>query len=319
MGFTFIDLFAGIGGFRMGLESVGGVCVFSSEIDPLASETYYQNHGERPAGDVWEIDPNEVPDHDVLAGGFPCQPFSISGRHGGMGDERSQLIDALVPIIEVKRPGKILLENVPHIKHISGGAVLSYVVGVLGGLGYTVDLLEVNASDVGIPQNRPRVFFVGSLGEGLTHAPAIDTVCPDLSMKPILQRPTEPNLPDKKYTLLPGKRQESGLVFCGYLEGGIRGKGAVPKNVHHSRTHRMPYRIYDASGIHPCLSAGESSGRYWIRDGEIVRKLTTTEKKRLMGLPDDFWLPDGESAINKLLGNAVVPQVVAKVASGVIG
>ena len=170
--FTFIDLFAGIGGFRLALQSLGGKCVFSSEIDKYCKRTYEANFGEIPFGDITnftdekitdeEID-KTIPDHDIIAAGFPCQAFSIAGKRGGFNDTRGTLFFDVARIIKAKRPKAFILENVKGLVSHKGGKTLATILNVLrNDLNYFVPTPNVlNAKDFGVPQNRERIIIVG--------------------------------------------------------------------------------------------------------------------------------------------------------------
>jgi DNA (cytosine-5)-methyltransferase 1 len=159
--FTFIDLFAGIGGFRIGLERLGGQCVFSSEIDRHAAATYERNFGEKPAGDITRINPEDVPRHDVLCGGFPCQPFSVSGKQRGFEDARGTLFFQVMRLVAAKRPRAVFLENVANYARHQNGDTLKRTLSMLEGEGYRVSHAILNASDFGVPQARKRLYIVG--------------------------------------------------------------------------------------------------------------------------------------------------------------
>jgi len=158
--FSFSDLFAGIGGFRIALESFGGKCVFSSEWDHYAALTYEHNFGEEPTGDITKIDEKDIPYHDVLCAGFPCQAFSISGKQGGFNDTRGTLFFDIARIAKYHKPKVLLLENVKHLVRHDNGKTLSTITRVLFDIGYEVFYEILDASDFGIPQSRKRVFFV---------------------------------------------------------------------------------------------------------------------------------------------------------------
>ena len=166
--FEFIDLFAGIGGLRLGLESIGGECVFSSEWDRFAQQTYEAWHGERPAGDINGIDPAEVPDHDILAGGFPCQPFSIAGvskkislgrAHGFDDLKQGNLFFATAEIIRAKRPSVVMLENVKNLLSHDRGRTWEVIAETLDKLDYEVHAQVIDAAGW-VPQHRERIFII---------------------------------------------------------------------------------------------------------------------------------------------------------------
>ncbi|MDN4712181.1 DNA (cytosine-5-)-methyltransferase [Vibrio parahaemolyticus] len=161
MSFKFIDLFAGIGGIRLGFEHVGGQCVFSSEWDKHAQKTYEANFGEKPHGDITQIDPLDIPDHDILLGGFPCQAFSIIGKMNGFDDTRGTLFFNVANIIKEKQPAAFMLENVKQLKTHDKGNTFRVILKTLEDLGYSVHHTVLNALDFGVPQKRERTFIVG--------------------------------------------------------------------------------------------------------------------------------------------------------------
>jgi DNA (cytosine-5)-methyltransferase 1 len=161
MSFTFIDLFAGIGGIRLAFEKHGGKCVFSSEWDKWAQKTYEANFGEIPEGDITAISEKDIPKHDILLGGFPCQPFSEAGLKLGFEDTRGTLFFDVARIISEKKPSMILLENVKGFAGHDKGRTLATVVRILEDLGYNVFYQVLNARDFGVPQNRERIYIVG--------------------------------------------------------------------------------------------------------------------------------------------------------------
>jgi len=159
--FKFIDLFAGIGGIRLGFEAVGGKCVFSSECDSFAQDTYEANFGERPEGDITKIEPSSIPDHDVLLGGFPCQAFSICGDQKGFSDTRGTLFFNIEEILRIKKPFAFMLENVKNLKSHDKGRTFKMIVCHLEDLGYHVHHTVLDSLDFGVPQKRERTIIVG--------------------------------------------------------------------------------------------------------------------------------------------------------------
>ncbi|MGL5032446.1 MAG: DNA cytosine methyltransferase, partial [Microcystaceae cyanobacterium] len=162
-GFTFVDLFAGIGGFRIALNKLGGQCLFSSEIDKYSQQTYQLNFGDLPEGDITQIPANKIPDHDILTAGFPCQAFSIAGRRDGFEDSRGTLFFEIARIIKEKQPKAFFLENVKGLISHNQGKTLRVILEILrNDLHYFVPEPQVlNAKDFGVPQNRERIFIVG--------------------------------------------------------------------------------------------------------------------------------------------------------------
>ena len=160
--FSFIDLFAGIGGIRLGFESVGGHCVFSSEFDESACKTYEANFGEHPSGDITKIAAKDIPDFDVLLGGFPCQAFSIIGKKEGFENETcGTLFFEIERILKEKKPKAFMLENVRNLTAHDKGNTFKVIRTHLEALGYTVYAKVLNALDYGVPQKRERIIIVG--------------------------------------------------------------------------------------------------------------------------------------------------------------
>jgi len=159
--FRFIDLFAGIGGIRIAFESVGGKCIFSSEMDEYAQRTYQTNFGEEPHGDITQINPLEIPDFDILCAGFPCQPFSQAGYKLGFEDTRGTLFFNIAEIIKEKQPKAFFLENVRGLLKHDDGKTFEVIDRVIRDLGYSLHHKIVRASDFNLPQHRPRLFMVG--------------------------------------------------------------------------------------------------------------------------------------------------------------
>jgi DNA (cytosine-5)-methyltransferase 1 len=156
-----IDLFAGIGGIRLGFEPYGCECVFSSEWDADAQKMYEANYGHKPHGDITQIAPEDIPNHDILLGGFPCQPFSIIGKSLGFADTRGTLFFNIEEILRVKKPYAFLLENVKQLRSHDQGRTLLVIKEKLEALGYFVHIKILNALDFGLPQKRERIIIVG--------------------------------------------------------------------------------------------------------------------------------------------------------------
>jgi len=319
MSFKFIDLFAGIGGFRTGFEKSGGSCVFSSEIDAHAQEMYTLNYNDELFSDITKVDEKEIPNHDVLLAGFPCQPFSIAGEKKGFNDTRGTLFFDIERILKEKRPKAIVLENVKHFKSHDKGNTLKVVLTALQELGYTTNWQVLNAKDFGVPQNRERTIIVGSLnGVKFDFSKLERKNTP--SIKDILEEENESfeYLDESEYTLIENpKRQLSGLIFVGYRNKNIRTKGVRENTEHLSRVHKQPNRIYSSEGTHPTLSSQESAGRYFIFHNGRVRKLTLKECYRLMGFSDDFKLIGSKAKLYNRIGNSIVVSMVEEIAKEV--
>lgn len=317
MMYKFIDLFAGIGGFRIGFERVGFQCIFSSEIDSHAREMYFHNFGEFPAGDIKEIEIKTIPNFDILLAGFPCQPFSIAGEKKGFNDIRGTLFFDIAKILEYHQPKVVVLENVKHFKNHDRGKTLATILNTLNNLGYTTNWTLLNAINFGVPQNRERTIIVGCL----------DKIEFDFSklkrnkvkkLKDILENDNQEKfeyLKEDEYTLISNPKQQlSGLIFAGYRNKNIRVNGIRPDTKHLSRVHKQPNRIYSSEGSHPTLSSQESAGRYYILHDGKVRKLTLRECYRLMGFPDDFKLIGSKAKLYNRVGNSIVIPMVEEIA-----
>lgn len=314
--FTFIDLFAGVGGIRLGMQKAGGRCIYSSEWNCQAQKTYLSNFGEMPFGDITkQSTKNYIPDNfDVLCAGFPCQPFSISGKQKGFEDTRGTLFFDICSIVSTKKPKVIFLENVKHLVHHDKGNTLKTILTKLKELGYNVTWRVLNGSDFGVPQNRERIIIVGAQNG--------EFVFDKVKKKP---RPRLIDFLDKEenfeylnpseYTLLdnPKEQPDSGLIFAGYRNKSIRKAGVRPGTEHLSRVHKQPNRIYSVYGIHPTLPSQESSGRFFVlTEDRRVRKLTVNECWRIMGFPESYKKVSPTGDQYKQLGNSVcIPMIEA--------
>ena len=304
----FIDLFAGIGGFRLAFEQVGYQCVYSCEINEACQKVYYCNFGELPEHDITAIIASKLPEFDVLTAGFPCQPFSISGRKKGFKDTRGTLFFYICKIIAAKQPAVIILENVKHLIHHQKGKTLETIIYSLEDLGYLVDYKILNAKDFGVPQHRERIIIIGTRHKKF-----------DFNL--IKKQKTVPKLRDfldkngnfeylnpKEYTLIENPRQQlSGLIFVGYRNKNIWKTGIRPNTEHLSRVHRQPNRIYSVDGVHPTLPSQETSGRFfiYIPEENAVRKLTIQECYKIMGFPNNFTIHPSLSEAYKQIGNSI--------------
>lgn len=293
--FRFIDLFAGIGGIRLGFEAFGGTCVFSSEIDERACDTYEANFGERPHGDITKIAASDIPDFDILLGGFPCQAFSIIGKKLGFRDEtRGTLFFEIERILKEKRPKAFLLENVRNLTAHDGGRTFSVIRSHLENLGYHVHAKVLNSLDFGVPQKRERIIIVGFLQD-------VDFHFPD----PVPQE----------------QRKTLGDI----LEQDVPGKYYVRDEIRQSRLARLkdpdypkPYISHENIGKsvtpHPyssALRAGASANYILIND---ERRPTEREMLRLQGFPDSFKIVVPYSSMRHQCGNSVSVPVIRAVA-----
>lgn len=312
----FIDLFAGIGGFRQGFESAGHECVFSSEINEHCQTVYKNNFNEVPASDITLIDENSIPDFDILLAGFPCQPFSISGYKKGFEDTRGTLFFDVCRILEAKKPPIAVLENVKHLIHHDSGNTLKVIIKTLEDLGYYVDWKLLNAKNFGLPQNRERIIIMATLSKPFDFSLIKEIKTPIL--EDFLDKNGEFEYLDKsEYTLIDTSvKQKSGLIFVGYRNKNIWKKGVRPDTLHLSRVHRQPNRIYSVKGSHPTIPSQETSGRFFIYlpDEDKVRKLTLNECYKIMGFDSNFIKSEKTGEQYKQIGNSVAIPMIKEIA-----
>ena len=297
--FTFIDLFAGIGGMRLAFEGAGGECVFSSEWDRFAQITYSANFQDVPAGDITKIHESEIPKHDVLVGGFPCQPFSQAGLKKGFEDTRGTLFFDVARIIDFHKPQIVLLENVKGFLTQDGGNSFRVVLRTLDDLGYQTSHFLLNARDFGLPQNRERVFIVafnkkkfGNLNFKLHFPRRIE-----VNVGQILEKQVDP-----KYTI-------SDRLWAGHQ---------MRLERHRKNGNGFGYRIFNSRS--PYTST--ISARYYKDGSEILisqtrknpRKITPREAARLQGFPESFVIPVSDTQAYKQFGNSVAVPVVSVLA-----
>ncbi|MDM8561443.1 DNA cytosine methyltransferase [Candidatus Parabeggiatoa sp. HSG14] len=312
----FIDLFAGIGGFRIALEKEGFKCVFSSEINKHCQKVYEDNFKEKPYGDITKINPIDIPQFEVLVGGFPCQPFSISGHKKGFDDTRGTLFFDIARIIDKRHPKLVILENVKHFIHHDKGRTLRIIINTLKELDYFVSYQLLNANDFGLPQNRERIFIVASKIQYFQFEKLQKIPTPQL--KDFLDKKGDFEILKKEeYTLIknPKVQQPSGLIFVGYRNKNCWKKGVRPNTSHLSRVHRQPNRIYSIHGTHPTIPSQETSGRFFIYNDEkqYVRKLTLNECYKIMGF-ENFKPYHLVAESYKQIGNSVAIPVIRAIA-----
>ncbi len=291
----FIDLFCGIGGFRVAFEEaceendIQPDCVFSSDIDKYAQESYEANFGEKPFGDITKINENDIPDHDILFGGFPCQPFSIIGQMKGLNDTRGTLFFDIARIIEVKRPKAFILENVKQLVGHDQGKTLKVIVQSLKDLGYHVQYSILNALDYGLPQKRERVVIVGHREPIMFTFPNPEK--PYKSLNEILETKV-----DKKY----------------YASEFIREKR---KEKHQSSYYPSIWHENKSGNIcsypYSCALRSGASHNYLLVNGE--RRLTPREMFRLQGFPDWYKIVVSDAQAKKQAGNAVPVNMIKAV------
>ena len=336
--FRFIDLFAGIGGIRLPFQQLGGECVFSSEWDKFAQRTYAANYGEVPSGDITQIVASDIPDHDILMGGFPCQSFSQAGLKKGFEDTRGTMFFEIQRILGEKRPKVFLLENVKQLKGHDKGRTLQTILNILTGesdlplddvpmsddarealgkkLNYWVDYKVLRAADFGIPQNRERIFIVGF---------DRDYFGENIDFNKIFKWPEPTNQPTKVGDILESqdildaledKYTISDKLWAGHLrrkaEHGIKGNG-------------FGYSLFNRESSY----TNTISARYYKDGSEVLidqshlsknpRKLTPRECARLQGFPDDFIVDAvSQGQIYKQFGNSVCVKVIQAVAKQIV-
>lgn len=298
--FKFIDLFAGIGGIRLAFERVGGNCVFSSEWDKFSQTTYQANFKNLPAGDITQIEASEVPDHDILVGGFPCQPFSQAGLKQGFQDTRGTLFFDVVRIIKKRLPSMLLLENVKGFVGHDKGNTMRVVVASLEKLGYNIFYKILNAKDFGLPQNRQRIFIVGINKDKLGNC---GFTFPSPTFEPTRVGNILEKSVDEKYTL-------SDRLWQGHQRRLAE---------HRAKGNGFGYSIFCKES--PYTST--ISARYYKDGSEILisqdknnpRKLTPREAARLQGFPDNFIIPVSDAQAYKQFGNSVAVPVVEAIAA----
>ena len=295
--FRFIDLFAGIGGIRLGFESVGGKCVFSSEWDEQAVKTYTANFGEVPAGDITKINAHDIPDFDILLAGFPCQPFSIIGDKEGFNHEtQGTLFFDIERILIEKMPSAFMLENVRNLTAHDGGNTFRVIVKRLKALGYNVHTKVLNALDFGVPQKRERIIICGFIDNVDFNFPRPVPFYKRLSLVDILEDESE--LDEKLW---------------------------VRDNIKNSRIQRMkvelerPYITHEnvAGSVTPhhysCALRSGASANYILINNE--RRPSARELLRLQGFPDTYKIVVPYSSIKKQTGNSVAVPVIKAVAN----
>lgn len=306
---TFIDLFAGIGGSRIGFEAAGSRAVFSSEWDKFAQQTYTSNFGDFPDGDITRISANDIPAHDILVAGFPCQPFSLAGvsklkslgrQDGFQNPEQGNLFFEVARILNHHQPSAFFLENVKNLQSHDGGKTFEVIKETLSSLGYYFDWSVIDSSKV-VPQHRERIYIVGFKDVQtyeLFEWPKIKNPRSAPKLKDILNDQVE-----DRYTL----SDKLWKYLVSYAEK------------HRRRGNGFGYGMPDLNGISRTLSA-----RYHKDGSEILirepnqtgnpRRLTPRECARLMGFPESFVIPVSDTQAYRQFGNSVVVPVIYRIA-----
>lgn len=304
--FTFIDLFAGIGGIRIPFQELGGKCVFTSEWDKFAQKTYHVNFGDMPNGDITKITNEEIPDFDVLLGGFPCQPFSQAGLKKGFSDTRGTLFFEIERIIKAKRPKAFLLENVKQLRGHDKGRTLKVILEHLDALDYQVTYDVLRAADFGVPQNRERIYIVG-----------FDRRYYGLDDKYKFPFPEPTHQKTRLGDILEDNVDEKYTISQKLYEGHIRRKAE-----HQKKGNGFGFSLFNADSEY----TNTISARYYKDGSEILidqgpdippRKLTPRECARLQGFPESFIIPVSDTQAYKQFGNSVAVPVIRAIAKSV--
>lgn len=301
--YTFIDLFAGLGGFRLALESLGAKCVYSNEWDKACKEVYSMNFGETPDDDITLVNEKDIPDHDILCAGFPCQAFSISGKQRGFDDSRGTLFFDVARIIKEKKPKIVFMENVKNFAKHDSGNTLETVKTIMEELGYNFYYKVLNSVDYGVPQKRERIYMVGfrkDLGDEMFSFPQPFELSRHVEDFLLDENQLEDYLFTSRTDLqLNGKEDDT--YSNKPIRLGIFGKGGQGE------------RIYSTKGIAVTLSAYgggifAKTGGYMING--TPRKLHPRECARIMGFPDSYKIHPNRNQAYKQFGNSVVVDVL---------
>lgn len=309
--FKFIDLFAGIGGIRLAFQNNGGKCVFTSEWDSFAKKTYEANFGEVPFGDITQISEKEIPDHDILLGGFPCQPFSIAGvskknslgrQHGFLDKTQGTLFFDIARIIEHKKPKVFMLENVKNLVSHDKKKTFKVITETLTELGYSIHYKVLDAKYY-VPQHRERIIIVGFKKSVFKEKETFEFPEPpntELAIREILEKRVDP-----KYTLSD--------KLWNYLQ--------EYKKKHQAKGNGFGFGLTDLNGVSRTLSA-----RYYKDGAEILipqrgknpRRLTPRECARIQGFPDKFIIPVSNNQAYKQFGNSVAMPLIQAVGKNIV-
>ena len=302
-GMKFIDLFAGLGGFRIALESLGAKCVYSNEWDKSVKQVYSNNFGDMPDDDITQVDESTIPDHDILCAGFPCQAFSISGKQLGFEDSRGTLFFDVARIVKAKRPKIVFMENVKNFATHDKGRTLAVVKATMEQLGYVFYQKVLNAVDYGIPQRRERVYMIcfrKDINAQKFHYPKpfkLKHHVEDFLLKDeSLVKDLYINRPDTYFNGKEDNEYSNKSIRLGIVNKGGQGE-----------------RIYSTKGTAITLSAN-GGGVFSKTGGYLVngktRKLHPRECARIMGYPDSYKICKSSSQAYKQFGNSVVIDVL---------
>lgn len=310
--FTFIDLFAGIGGFHLAMSSLGGECLFASEWDKHAANIYARNFQLFPKGDITKIDERNIPAHDVLCAGFPCQAFSIAGNQKGFEDTRGTLFFDIARIAKYHQPKVLFLENVKNFLRHDEGRTFQIVAQVLDEIGYSVFYKVLNASHFGLPQNRERIYIVAfhrCLGVNYFHFPiptneriSVSDILEDISLVEPITR-DDIYIDSHRVQLIEQAMDDISLNRP--LQIGKVGNGGQGERIYHVKGHGITLSAY-GGGV------GAKTGLFATKEG--IRRLSPREAARLQGFPEDFILDENNNQAYKQFGNSVPINVLQAIA-----
>jgi DNA (cytosine-5)-methyltransferase 1 len=309
--FKFIDLFAGIGGIRLAFQNLGGKCVFTSEWDTYSKKTYDANFGEVPFGDITKIAETDIPDHDILLGGFPCQPFSIAGvskknalgrAHGFLDETQGTLFFDVARIIKHKMPKAFMLENVKNLVSHDKGKTFKIIKETLRELGYSIHFKVLDGKYF-VPQHRERIIIVGFRTDIFNDLETFEF--PNMGETKFAIKDILEDEVDSKYTLSD--------KLWNYLQGYAK--------KHKEKGNGFGFGLTDLNGISRTMSA-----RYYKDGAEILipqedknpRRLTPRECARLQGFPDSFLIPVSDNQAYKQFGNSVVTPLIQAVGQNIV-
>lgn len=308
----FIDLFCGLGGFRIALEKQKCKCVFSSDIDEAVSKVYEDNYHDYPSGDITKIEANKIPDFDILCGGFPCQSFSIAGKRLGFDDARGTMFFEVARILNEKKPKAFMLENVKGLTNHNRGKTLQTILDILDELNYEVICRIINSAEYGIPQSRERWYCVG--------------VRKDLNVN--IKAKENEIFPKEQFLLytfddvIDDKKEYKEYEISDIAKNNIQKYLFKVKDK--TSKYTLAYEIrpsrcqFKSNGISPCLTAKMGTGGNNVPVVvELNRKLTEKECLKLMGYPDDYKIGKGSKAY-KQIGNSVVVPILAIIAENLV-
>jgi len=310
--FKFIDLFCGLGGFRIAMENNGGQCVFSCDNNIDVCKVYENNFGDNPYGDITEVSEKELPKYDILCAGFPCQPFSIAGKRMGFNDSRGTMFFEVARIIKYTKPKIAFLENVSGIVSHDSGRTIKVITNTLNELGYVVNTKVMNAKDYGIPQNRNRWYCVAIRKDLYTK----DFKFPDkkdleYTLKDIIKKKSTDDYNSSPTAI--SNINKFITEFKNSTRYEDNGNYIIANEIRASKCN------FRSDGISPCLTAKMGTGGNNIPVVvEYKRKLTEKECLRIMGFPESYKIKKNNMQSYKQIGNSVVVPVINDITKKIV-